>query len=181
MALAARLGKGEVEITYECDRTALDDNHWDMWNALVHAVRNAVDHGLETQAERVAAGKPGAGAICLRARAQAGLMVVEVQDNGRGIPWQKVGDRLRAMGHDPKSHEDLVDGLFLDGLSTAHAVTDTSGRGVGMSALRAAVQRLHGKIEVESTAGQGTLVRCTVPTAVRAVRTAPPSVLRANG
>ena len=108
-------------------------------------------------------GKLPVGQLSLRGTLEGSSFVIELNDDGRGIAWKRVGQRLRERGLPSTTTQDLVEGLFLDGLSTAAAVTDVSGRGIGMSALRAAVQERGGRIEIRSQLGAGTSLRCVFP------------------
>ncbi|NMM16996.1 MAG: chemotaxis protein CheA [Cellulomonas sp.] len=136
---------------------------------LMHLVRNAVDHGIETPAERVAAGKPAKGALTLRAFHEGGQVVVEVADDGRGIDHEKVAakalqrglrtaDELAAMGA-----SEVVQLLFLPGFSLAETVTNVSGRGVGMDVVRTKIEGIGGTVDVETTVGAGTAWRLRIP------------------
>ncbi|HEX6202530.1 MAG TPA: response regulator, partial [Thermoanaerobaculia bacterium] len=136
---------------------------------LLHLARNAVSHGLETPAERRAAGKPETGSLELRAYAEGRFVHLEVEDDGRGIDPAALARRAvelgfldagRAAGLDRREALDLV---FLPGFSTRAAITPGAGRGVGMDAVRAAVARLHGEIELETEPGAGTRVTLRVP------------------
>jgi two-component system chemotaxis sensor kinase CheA len=126
----------------------------------VHAVRNAVDHGIETPEERSAAGKSMPANIYLRARVENADLVIELQDDGRGINWNKLAERAKQRGLPHHTQNELLEVLFMDGVSTRDEVSDLSGRGIGMGALRASCLALHGSVEVESQPGKGTLLRC---------------------
>ncbi|HEX7805047.1 MAG TPA: chemotaxis protein CheW, partial [Cellulomonas sp.] len=136
---------------------------------LTHLVRNAVDHGIEPPAERVAAGKPAKGVLTLRAFHEGGQVVVEVADDGRGIDDEKVAakalqrglrtaDELAAMGP-----SEIVQLLFLPGFSLADTVTNVSGRGVGMDVVRTKIEAIGGTVDVETAVGQGTAWRLRIP------------------
>ncbi|MGV8978436.1 MAG: chemotaxis protein CheA [Cellulomonas sp.] len=136
---------------------------------LTHLVRNAVDHGIEPPAERVAAGKPAKGVLTLRAFHEGGQVVVEVADDGRGIDDEKVAakalqrglrtaDELAAMGP-----AEIVQLLFLPGFSLADTVTNVSGRGVGMDVVRTKIEAIGGTVDVETAVGQGTAWRLRIP------------------
>lgn len=162
-ALAAKLGK-EVDVSVDGGGIGLDGERWSgFWASLVHAVRNAVGHGLETPEERLRGGKGASGTLRLRAALEQRNFVVELEDDGRGIAWSKVADRLRERGLAADTTEALLEGLFADGLSTAESVTDLAGRGVGVGALRAMVRELDGSVSVHSTLNGGTTLRCTFP------------------
>ena len=167
--IAGRLGK-EVDVllegaAVEADKTLVDG----LSEPLLHLLRNALDHGIEPPAEREAAGKPRAGRIVLRASRDGAGIVVEMSDDGRGMD----PDRLRAAAVargllDPASAAALDDAaalelVFRPGFSTAGRVTEVSGRGVGMDAVRAAVEALGGRVGLLSAPGAGTTVRLTLP------------------
>jgi two-component system chemotaxis sensor kinase CheA len=156
-AMAQRLGKGEVEVVVEHNHVRFDaDRFADFWAAFGHAVRNAVDHGLESADERLRAGKPAQGQIRLRTASSATEQVVQIEDDGRGIDWSAVQQRAVEHGLPIATHEDLVDALFKAGLSTRNVVTEISGRGVGLSALREACVKLGGRVNVDSELGRFT-------------------------
>ncbi|WP_221286558.1 chemotaxis protein CheA [Cellulomonas hominis] len=149
----------------ELDRSLLEA----VKDPLTHLVRNAVDHGIEASEDRVAAGKAPKGVLSLRAYHASGQVVVEVADDGRGIDPEKIGakavqkglrttDQVAAM-----SAGDLLQLLFLPGFSTAEAVTNVSGRGVGMDVVRTKIESIGGAVDVESTVGRGTTWRLRIP------------------
>jgi two-component system chemotaxis sensor kinase CheA len=151
---------------------------------LTHMVRNAADHGIEPQEERARAGKKLAGAIRLEARHEAGLVVVEVADDGKGLDLNKIAasalkkgliaqDKFQGM-----SEKEKIALVFLPGLSTSEKVTDLSGRGVGMDVVKTNLDRLGGKIEIESEPGVGTLFRIKLPLTLAII---PSLVLTAHG
>jgi two-component system chemotaxis sensor kinase CheA len=161
-SLARRLGKTEPEVIIQAGGVRVGGPEWSSyWSAMVHAVRNAVDHGLEPAAARSAAGKSAAGRITLGARRSANELVIWLEDDGRGIDWDKVRVAAARSARPNKTHEDLVDALFTDGFTMRQQVSEISGRGVGLAALRQAVHELHGAIAVESTLGHGTIFRFT--------------------
>jgi len=139
---------------------------------LVHLLRNALDHGVEDTASRAAAGKPDVATIHLRAFREGEHVVVEVTDDGAGIDVAKIKqvarERSLAAADDlaVMTDEQALDLIFLPGFSTAKTVTELSGRGVGMDAVRTAVGRLGGQVDVRSAAGKGTTVRVTLPFSV---------------
>ncbi len=167
--IAEKLGKRvEVEIVgaeLELDRSILDR----VGEPLLHLVRNAVDHGLEAPADRVAAGKPETGILRVEARRQKDSIVIDVSDDGRGIDLTSVCRRAIAAG---LIHPDLVEDLppeevarfiFHPGLSTAQSISEVSGRGVGMDAVKATVESLGGGIELRTEVGLGTTTTLIVP------------------
>jgi two-component system chemotaxis sensor kinase CheA len=167
--LAEKLGKRvELEIVgaeLELDRSILDR----LGEPLLHLVRNAVDHGLESSADRLAAGKPEVGRIRIEARRQKDSIVIDVSDDGRGIDLASVCRRAIDAG---LIHEDLAPDLppeevvaliFHPGLSTAQSVSEVSGRGVGMDAVKATIESLGGGVELRTEAGRGTSTTAFVP------------------
>jgi HPt (histidine-containing phosphotransfer) domain-containing protein len=155
--LAERLGKPAPEVVVTSANIELDhDRLRGFWAAFGHVVRNAVDHGLESVDERRAAHKPDAGHVELRGRRTPIGFEIEIADDGRGIAWDRVRDRAREAGLPADTHADLERALFASGVSTADEVTQTSGRGVGLAAVDAAVRAAGGTITVASTPGRGT-------------------------
>ena len=160
-------GRLEKEITVHVDGHGLriDPKHWGpFWSAFIHALRNAVDHGLESRADRLAQGKPALGTITLRTCVTDDQFVVEVVDDGRGIDWAGLARKAAGLGLPTATDADLRSALFRDGISTAVQVTDLSGRGLGMGAIQAATAALGGTLEVETKAHLGTTLRMTFPT-----------------
>jgi two-component system chemotaxis sensor kinase CheA len=157
-ALAARLGKGLIEVKVDVDSDLrLPGDRWaTFWTAFVHAVRNAIDHGLETPEERRAAGKLGLARVTLRAVQRNGEIAIEIEDSGRGVDWIKVAERAQAQGLPSTSEAELVDALFQDGFTTRDTATEISGRGVGLSALRHACDATGGHASLVTRAGAGT-------------------------
>ena len=164
--LARRLGRAELDIELRDNDVRVDRERFaPLWSALAHSVRNAVDHGIEATADRIARGKPARARLSLHTELCDGALVIEIRDDGNGIDWPAVAERAAAMGLPTATHRDLVDALFASGMSTASEVTQTSGRGEGMSAVRATCNELGGHIELTSEPGRGTTVRCSVPLA----------------
>jgi len=161
--LAARLGKSPLHIEVEAAGIRIEGPSWSgFWSAFIHAVRNAVDHGLEPAEERASTGK-GPATLRLRARLCERELTIELADDGRGVAWDKVREMARARGLPADTRDDLVEALFSDGLSTKGCADESSGRGVGMSALRQACVELGGRIELESQPGAGTTWRFVFP------------------
>ncbi|MGY1715571.1 chemotaxis protein CheA [Geodermatophilus sp. SYSU D01106] len=149
----------------ELDKTLLEA----VKDPLTHLVRNSVDHGIEAPDRRRAAGKRAEGVLTLRARHESGQVVVEVADDGAGIDPAKIGakaverglvtaDQLSRMGP-----QDVLQMIFAPGFSTAAAVTNVSGRGVGMDVVKTNIESIGGTIEVESEPGRGTVCRLRIP------------------
>jgi two-component system chemotaxis sensor kinase CheA len=156
VGLSRRLGRGEVEIEVAANGVRLDPARFaSLWNALVHVVRNAVDHGFE--------GRPTPHRLEFRATKTADEIVLELADNGRGIDWESIRVRARERGLPCATHDDLVEALFGDGITTREAATSISGRGVGLAALRASVASLGGSIAVASVPDRGTTFSFRVP------------------
>jgi two-component system chemotaxis sensor kinase CheA len=162
--LAYRLGKGEIDVELHDNGVRLDRERFaPVWAAAVHAVHNAVDHGIESTDQRLAAGKRAHARMTLCTEERGGELIIEIQDDGGGIDWQAVGDRAAALGLPSATRRDLIEALLATGLSTAREVTQTSGRGVGMTALAAACTEFGGRVELISEPGRGTTVRCILP------------------
>ncbi len=142
--------------------------------ALTHLVRNAVDHGIEAPERRRQAGKEAAGTVRLTARHEGGSLVVEVADDGAGLARRQLLEKARAAGvvrEDERLSDDEIDHLvFHRGLSTAAAVTEISGRGVGMDVVRHNVDALRGSVRVDSGEGVGTTVTLRLPLSVAIVQ-----------
>ncbi|MBP2303505.1 chemotaxis protein CheA [Azospirillum picis] len=158
--LATRLGKN-VEIATvgemtEVDKTIIEE----LADPLTHMIRNALDHGIEPPADRIAAGKPPCGTITLSAENKGGRIIIRVEDDGRGIDRARVLARARSLGLVPPdaapSSEEVDALLFAPGFSTSDTVTDVSGRGVGMDVVQRNIQRLGGRVTVQSEPGRGT-------------------------
>ncbi len=149
----------------ELDRSILDRLN----EPLQHIIRNAVDHGLESVQDRIRAGKTEVGQVVIEARREKNSIVIEVSDDGRGIDLDAVRERAVESGllH-PGLAEDLPDEeiaslIFRPGLSTAEKISDVSGRGVGMDAVKATVEALGGSVSLLTKAGQGMTTRLEVP------------------
>ncbi len=160
--LAKRFGK-KVEFIIEGEETEIDRSILDkLGDPLVHLLRNAIDHGIETPEERVAKGKPEEGHLWLRAYAEGNYVFIEVEDDGRGIDPDKVKQKAIEKGLiSPEEAETLTkreiyELLFRPGFSTAEKVTDVSGRGVGLDVVKAVIEQLGGSIEIQSELGKGT-------------------------
>lgn len=159
-ALTSRLGKGDLELQIQSHGVRLAPKAWaGFWTDLVHVVRNAVDHGLESSAEREAAGKGARPKMRLSSAVAGHKLVVEIEDFGRGIDWEAVRAAAVKHGLPNSTEEELVAAMFHSGVSTAAEVTTISGRGVGLSAVRQQVEDLGGQIAVVSKPNQGTCFR----------------------
>jgi len=164
----SRKASKQVDLELSGEDTELDRNIVEeLADPLMHMVRNAVDHGIETGAERVRAGKSATATVTLKAGHQAGHIVIQVSDDGRGLDCKKILKKARAAGlvepDEQPSESDIFNLIFHPGLSTAEKITDVSGRGVGMDVVRKQVQKLRGRIEVQSTPGLGTMFLMKLP------------------
>ena len=163
-ALAGRLGKGEIEVEIQAHGVRLAPKAWaGFWTDLVHVVRNAVDHGLDTPAERERAGKAGRPKLRFSTAVLQRKLVVEVEDDGRGVHWEAVKSAAVKLGLPSATEEDLVRAMFASGVSTSAEVTTISGRGIGLSAVRRQVDDLGGYISVVSKPKQGTCFHFIFP------------------
>ncbi|MEC7524348.1 MAG: ATP-binding protein [Myxococcota bacterium] len=158
--LAAQLGKHVDVVVAHNDVRLPHEGARGLFRSLVHLIRNALDHGLEGPAERVRAGKPERGALHIAAHRDAERFTISVRDDGRGIDEEAVRRRARERGLDSAS---LLDALCADGVSTRDAVSEVSGRGVGLAAVRGACEALGGQLELDSRRGEGTTFRCVIP------------------
>nr|BFE65524.1 hypothetical protein GCM10020063_100500 [Dactylosporangium thailandense] len=167
--LSSTFGK-QIRLAQEGKETELDRSLLEaVKDPLTHLVRNAVDHGIETPADRIAAGKPAEGTLTLRAYHEGGHVIVEVRDDGSGIDPDKIArigvekgivsrDQLATM-----DRREILGLVFKPGFSTAKAVTNVSGRGVGMDVVKTNIERIGGAVDVDSIVGKGTTWRLTIP------------------
>ncbi|AUM68432.1 hybrid sensor histidine kinase/response regulator [Pseudomonas fluorescens] len=174
--LGRSLGK-QVRLEIEGEKTQVDRDVLEKLEApLTHLLRNAVDHGIETPEQRLLAGKPAEGLIRLRASHQAGLLVLELADDGAGVDLERVRRSIVERGLSPEqtaaslSEEELLTFLFLPGFSLRDTVTEVSGRGVGLDAVQHMVRQLRGAVVLEQTAGEGSRFHLEVPLTLSVVR-----------
>jgi two-component system chemotaxis sensor kinase CheA len=167
----------EVELVLEGENTELDKTVIEqIGDPLVHLVRNAVDHGIESPESREQAGKARTGTVRLRAYGKGNDVVLEVQDDGRGMDPERIKQKAREKGLiapgdlASMSESAALDLIFLPGLTTAEKVTDISGRGVGMDVVRSNIRKLHGTIALESQRGRGSKIVITLPTSLMVSR-----------
>jgi len=168
----ARAAGKAVELAVEGGAVELDRSvlEW-LKDPLVHLVRNAVDHGLEAPDIRAAAGKPAAGRVTVKAAVRGDLVEVVVADDGGGLDPEALRRAARERGlAEPSDAFELADLIFLPGLSTAAAVTNFSGRGVGLDVVKSRLEGLHGTIDVATEPGRGTRFVLTVPLTLTALR-----------
>ncbi|HEX2574166.1 MAG TPA: chemotaxis protein CheW, partial [Polyangia bacterium] len=149
---------GEVEM----DTAVIERLH----EPLTHLIRNAVDHGLEAPEVRRAAGKPPHGRITLAARREGGTVALAVSDDGAGLPCERILARAAERGLTIPSQDEAAEAarlIFEPGLSTAPAVTELSGRGIGMDVIRRGIEALRGSVAIETEEGQGTTFTLRIP------------------
>ncbi|MGZ8379054.1 MAG: chemotaxis protein CheA [Gemmatirosa sp.] len=165
--VAAKLGK-DVEFSTEGEDTEVDRNMVDViGDPLVHMVRNALDHGVETPDDRLRTGKPRTGHVKLSAYQAGGSVIVELKDDGRGLHREKIVRKAIEKGL-IESDRGMTDGevfqlIFAPGFSTADKITDVSGRGVGMDVVKRNIESVRGRIEISSEPGQGTTFYVRLP------------------
>lgn len=158
--LAGRLGKGPIDVAVEVadDLRLPSERFATFWAAVVHAIRNAIDHGIECAAERTAAAKPAVGRLVLRASETGGEIAIAIEDDGRGIDWAGVTRLATARGLPCATEAELAELLFRDGFSTRQVASEVSGRGIGLAALRHACTSTGGRIAITSRPGAGTVL-----------------------
>jgi two-component system sensor histidine kinase and response regulator WspE len=174
--LGRSLGK-QVRLEIEGEKTQVDRDVLEKLEApLTHLLRNAVDHGIELPEQRLAAGKPAEGLIRLRASHQAGLLVLELSDDGHGVDLPRLRKNVierqlsTADTVAQLSEEELLTFLFLPGFSLRDKVTEVSGRGVGLDAVQHSVRQLRGAVGLEQSSGQGSRFHLEVPLTLSVVR-----------
>lgn len=179
--LARKLDK-QIELDMEGEDTELDKTVVEnIGDPLIHMVRNSVDHGIETPAERRAAGKPPEGRVRLRAYHKAGSVFIEIEDDGKGLDRDAILKKAIASGkaraEQAYTDQEIYQMVFLPGLSTAKAVTDVSGRGVGMDVVKKNIEALRGMVEIRSEKGKGTCFTIRLPLTLAIIQG---MVVRAN-
>ena len=174
--LGRSLGK-QVRLDIEGDKTQVDRDVLEKLEApLTHLLRNAVDHGIESPEQRLLAGKPAEGRVLLRASHQAGLLVLEISDDGAGVDLERLRQSIVQRQLSPAataaqlSEEELLSFLFLPGFSMRDTVTEVSGRGVGLDAVQHLIRQLRGSVELYQVAGQGSRFHIEVPLTLSVVR-----------
>ena len=165
--LARRYGK-QVSLEIMGETTELDKSiAEELSDPLLHMIRNALDHGIESPEERAASGKPIEARLCISAEHLAGQIVISISDDGRGLDTVRIRNKAIERGLiDESSHltdSEIFHLIFAPGFSTAETITDISGRGVGMDVVRQHVESLRGRIEIESQLGKGTTFYIQLP------------------
>jgi two-component system chemotaxis sensor kinase CheA len=160
----------KVRLVLEGQETELDKSLLEaIKDPLTHAVRNSLDHGIEPPERRIAAGKDPEGTLKLRAYQESSHVIIEVSDDGAGIGVEKVRNKaierklISAERAAMLGERELLQLIFLPGFSTAEAITNVSGRGVGMDVVRTNVEKIGGKVEIDSRPGKGTTLRLRIP------------------
>jgi two-component system chemotaxis sensor kinase CheA len=147
----------------EIDRNVVDE----LYEPMVHMIRNSVDHGLETPAERTAVGKNDKGLVQLRAYHKGGNIIIEIQDDGKGLNKERIIEKAITNGlitsDTQLTESEIFQLIFQPGFSTAKKITDVSGRGVGMDVVKKGIEKLHGRVEVQSEENKGTTVIISLP------------------
>jgi two-component system chemotaxis sensor kinase CheA len=182
--LALALDK-KIRLDMEGQETELDKSLLEaIRDPLTHSIRNAVDHGIETPAVRLAAGKSAEGVVRLRAYHEGSHVIVEVHDDGAGMSIEKI--RRKAVERqlvtpqraEQMNEREILQLIFLPGFSTAETVTSVSGRGVGMDVVRTNVEKIGGKVDVESHTGKGSILRLRIPLTLAII---PALIVRSRG
>ena len=165
--LAVQQGK-DIRLVLQGEDTELDRTLVEELNdPLIHMIRNSADHGIEPAEERIAKGKPPFGTITLRAFHQGGFIVIEIQDDGRGLDPERIRRKAVERGliraDDDLDKDSILELIFAPGFSTAEQITDLSGRGVGMDVVRRNIEKMRGQIEIQSDVGAGTTFTIYMP------------------
>ena len=165
--IAAATGK-EVRLVTDGENTEVDKTVIErLTDPITHMLRNAIDHGLESPEERAAAGKPLEGVVKLSAAHRSGRVIIEVSDDGKGINRERVREKAIEKGliaaDAQLSEEDIDNLIFLPGFSTASALSELSGRGVGMDVVKKSIQALGGRISINSAPGRGSIFTLSLP------------------
>lgn len=174
--LSQKINK-QVRLELHGEETELDKSVADeIGDPLVHLVRNAIDHGIETPAERVAAGKPPEGVVRIAASQEGNSIVIRIEDDGRGMQVEKIKAKAMAKGLISEAElagmdsREVLNLVFLPGFSTADVVSDISGRGVGMDVVRTNIRRINGTVDLASEPGKGSLVTIKLPLTIAIIQ-----------
>jgi two-component system, chemotaxis family, sensor kinase CheA len=158
----------EADLSLSGEETEIDRNVVDeLYEPMVHMIRNSVDHGLESPSEREAAGKSKKGSIHLRAFQKGGNIIIEIEDDGKGLNrvsiLEKALERKLINGEENLSDQEIYEFIMHPGFSTAKEITDISGRGVGMDVVKKSIEKLRGRLEIHSREGKGTVFTISLP------------------
>ena len=174
--LSQKLNK-QVHLEMRGEETELDKSVADeIGDPLVHLVRNAIDHGIETPAERQAKGKAGEGQLTIAASQEGNSIVIRINDDGRGIQVEKIKEKALSKGLICEAelatmeHREVLNLIFLPGFSTAEKVTDVSGRGVGMDVVRTNIRKINGSVDLESEPGKGSQIIIKLPLTIAIIQ-----------
>jgi len=164
----SRKSKKDVALTMSGEETEIDRNVVDvLYEPMVHMIRNSIDHGIEPAQERVASGKPVQGTIYLRAYHKGGSIVIEIEDDGKGLDRERIFEKGVDAGLIRKeaslTDSQIFDLIMTPGFSTASAITEISGRGVGMDVVKDGIEKLRGSLDIRSTRGVGTCFTINLP------------------
>jgi len=165
---AAKTEDKQVRVNFIGENTGLEQEIQErLFESLLHVVRNSVSHGIQSPENRSAAGKDEAGTITLAASSSAQSLVIEVRDDGNGVDYDAVRNRGIEKGlitaNQNITNAELANLIFHPGFSTRETASEVSGRGIGMEVVATTLEQMHGRIEVESTPGQGTTMRLLIP------------------
>jgi len=165
--LSMDLGKN-INLILEGQDTELDKNMIEKLNdPIKHIIRNSIDHGIETEEERIAKGKPAEGTLKLAAYIEDGKVIIEISDDGRGINTEKLYEKALSKGlvsaGESLNESETLNLVFHPGLSTAGKITDLSGRGVGMDVVKKSISDLNGNIDIRSSKDEGTVLKLFLP------------------
>ncbi len=167
--ISKKLGK-DVQLVIEGEDTEADKNVIEpLADPLIHILRNSLDHGIEMPEVRKKNGKPAQGTLKVSARQEGDRVILDISDDGAGIDTDRVRAKAVERGLIPEdraallTEHEAVQLVFLPGFSTAEAISDLSGRGVGMDVVRSAIERINGTVELTSERGKGTLIRMALP------------------
>jgi signal transduction histidine kinase/HPt (histidine-containing phosphotransfer) domain-containing protein len=168
-SLARRVGKGDttIDVSVTPASLRLAPARWaEVWSVFSHVLRNTLDHGVETSAERQAANKSPRARVEISLTASREGVALRVADDGRGIDWEKVRERGEKLGLPHATPADLEEALYADNVSTRERATEISGRGIGMGAVRDVIRNCGGEITIDSRPGAGTSMTCWFPVAM---------------
>ena len=173
--IASELGK-QVKIKIEGAENEIDKNLIEsLSEVFLHMIRNSIDHGIETPEERRAAGKNETGLLTIRCIRESGNMKITIADDGKGINIEGIRTKIVDKGLVSKeaaaalSEEELINFIFQSGFSTAEKISNVSGRGVGMDAVKSNIERMKGSIAIQTTSGEGTVFTISVPLSMAAL------------
>ena len=162
--------KSEKNVTLKMfgEETEIDRNVVDaLYEPMVHMIRNSVDHGIEHKKERLASGKPEQGTVNLRAYHKGGHIIIEIEDDGKGLDKDRILEKAKSTGlltgSEQMTDPQIYDLIMQPGFSTAKEITDVSGRGVGMDVVRDGIEKFRGQLGIESSKGKGTKFTISLP------------------